>query len=235
VALIRTREWIDDRFLAEIEAAGDRAVSAGASEPLRYLGIGMTGVVFQGAEGHAWKCGRSPDRRFIQEGLREEYEFLRDACRVPSVARNVACAYRFRMPEVVIERECPMPRSDERRHYDFQSKGSHRMWETHQRIQRLMEPYGWRGIEFKEDSYVVTADRGPVLVDASNPIRVGWPYVRYVQDILSGIRDLQELEPPTTLAWGLRADASDGRIPKDVAETWIRKLQRTFPGEDWRD
>jgi hypothetical protein len=227
--------YIDD-FREEIEEAGDRAVSVGAMEPLSFVGMGATGIVFCGAEGHAWKCGRmlkhkgqgrdEKTRQHLRSLLRDEYEFLRDACTVGSIRRHIACPYGFDEDAVVIEREGPTPREGRVQ----ESK----LFDLYKRIRETMRPMGWAGLEFKVDSFVVTRERGPVFVDAGFGMRLGWNLVRYVEELVTGQRYLDpRSERPRDLVWNMKMDAIDGVIPMSVYKRMAVKVQQAFPEADW--
>lgn len=234
MALIVTRDRLPEKYLDEIEDAGDRAVSVGAQEPLQYVGMGATGIVFCGAEERAWKCGRirkaqvrslyEPEEHY-RNMLGDEYEFLRDACHVPSLRRSIACPYAFHEGAVVIERQCPTPR-------DYGKVNESRLFDLFKRIRETMRPHGWQGLEFKTDGFVVT-DHGPVLVDAGFSSRVGWKLVRHVEDLLNGSRVVDSWTRIPDLDWNMRMDALEGLIPMSVYQQMSRKLRAAFPKEHW--
>jgi len=99
-----------------------------------------------------------------------------------------------------------------------------------------MEPHGWGAPEFKPDSFVYAPHRGPVLVDASMPNRLGRRMVAYVLDVLNGRRPLprtfrgDEAGAWKDLAFYIRREATAGAIPKDIANQLIQRVMRKTPG-----
>jgi hypothetical protein len=76
VRIANERE-IPSRYEADIVDAADRAVAVQAREPLEYIGIGMTGVVFCDARGIGYKAARRPDHKIDRLMIAEEAEWLR--------------------------------------------------------------------------------------------------------------------------------------------------------------
>lgn len=164
-----------------------RAAAAGMPPGVEYVGAGMTGVVFCAGD-VAFKVARDT-REVDRMMLEEEAEWLAAASAVPEVAPHVARFHRFDPDNVVIERDCPHPDPDQSL-WRWESK----LYELHKSIERAMLPNGWTAPEFKPDSYVLTP-RGPVLVDASLPMRVGAALAQYVEDVVAGARPLWTRNP----------------------------------------
>ena len=213
--VITNRAQISDRALRalgdELEEAASRAVQAGAVGDLMYQGAGATGIVFCDERGVAYKVARQGR----ETSVAEEAEWLVRAAQVPGVREHVARNARYDQKRDVLVRECvPGPAGTPRQ--------TSKLFEVHQGIRTAMAPYGWLAPEFKEDSYVMTRGRGPVLVDASAALRVGGELVRYAQDVLSGRRPLTErLED---IAFAIRQERG-GSIPAIVADKMLAKLR----------
>lgn len=187
-----------------VEDVVARLLSAGAKPPFTYLGAGGYGFVVCDARGVGFKAAR--DMR-LARSLADEAEWLRIANTAPEIRDHVARFYAWHPREAVIERECVRPkRGDLVRH---RGKGD-KLWATHELLRRVMLGYGWTQPEFKEDSYVITRDRGPVLVDAGLVARVGSALAREVAELHR------------------RPDASD--FDRQMARGSIRlELDRTIP------
>lgn len=192
----------------EVEDAARRARAAGAEGELQAVGAGQYGIVFCDETGRAYKVLRNPvpeneaHQVFLREALRAEYEWLRDAAS-STEAGHVARVHGMDLEHLVLVRDCvagdPGGWSDEGELYLL-----------HRRIGRSMMPLGWLPPEFKGDSYIMT-ESGPVLVDASSPIRIGQRFVEYVNEVLSGQRETHET--PYSLACQLMQEIRLGRIP----------------------
>lgn len=213
------QEW--KYISSEMEDAVQRAIAAGAQPPLEFIGAGMTGIVLceQRSGGRAFKVARKRSALFLED----EAEWLAMANRIPGVREHVARFYGYDAENFVVIRECArLKRTD-------WWKRSPKLTDIHKRIGRLMEPYGWSAPEFKEDSYVSTA-RGPILVDASMPHRLGRNMVKFVLDVLAGRRyQANRLERLQDLAYYVRREATEKAIPKEIANQVIWRIAEKEP------
>lgn len=158
----------------EIDSIVQRVLGAGAVAPLHYIGTGMTAMVVCDARKRGYKVARKP-RDFA--GLANEAEWLRIANTEPAIREHVARFYRWHASEGVIERECVRAKPSEK----LRSYGrSDKIWKLHQLFRATMKRYGWSVPELKDDSYIDTRDRGLVLVDAGQVLRVGTNLAREV-------------------------------------------------------
>lgn len=201
----------------ELPDAVHRALQAGARVPLRYLGAGMTAIVFGDAEGkggRAYKVGRRPSSATNVRTLTTEAEWLADAQKVPAIRGLVVRHVAFR-PDLLVIVNREVPRESRPAGRDF--------WAVHQTIAAAMKTRGWGQPEYKDDSYVWTA-KGPVLVDASSTLRFGPRLLAYARDIAEGRRPWLD-ESLRDLLWELRMEASDGRISEQDAAFVSRLLE----------
>jgi len=189
-------QYIPQPILPQMSDIVARAIASGAPIPLEFMGAGMTGVVFCAGD-VAYKVARAT-KPINHSFFEDEAEWLAAAARVSDVAPHVARIYRFDPDNLVIERECP---KSDRSTYSY---GESKLFDLHQEIGHAMIPHGWSAPEFKPDSYIITA-RGPILVDASMPSRVGEELVRYVEAAVSGERQLWNTRP-SDLAFAVRSE-----------------------------
>jgi hypothetical protein len=195
-------------------------LAASARPPLEYVGAGMTGIVFCAGD-VAYKVAR--DTRPIDHQIfEEEAEWLEAASHVPEVAPHVARFRHFDPENLVIERDCPHPDPD----MSAWRYGEGKLFDLHGRIEREMIPHGWTAPEFKPDSYVITS-RGPVLVDASMPSRVGAELAQYIEDVVSGERELRTTQP-SDLAFYVRREIGQ-TLSKDEAERLLKFIGSKWP------
>ena len=206
----------------EMPAATDRAISAGATPPLEFMGVGMYGLVFCGREGHAWKVFRlvkGERSSFVFDAMTLEYEWLRAAAET-SFSGNVARVFAVHPEEVVLERECvpgvPGAWSDETR-----------LWDLHRAIEKEMVPLGWTAPEFKGSSYILRGDGTPVLVDISMAQRIGMNLAGYVEDRLSGRREGHESWHD--LAFFILREIREKTIPKPHGMSLVLRLNERDP------
>jgi hypothetical protein len=158
----------------ELPDAADRALRAGARAPLRYLGAGANGIVFCDARKRGYKVARS---RETFASLADEAEWLSVASADPTLRNHVAKFRAWHPTLGVIERECVQAQDREKvRTWGLDDK----RWNLHRMIGRVMRQYGWSAPEYKDDSYIVTRDRGLVLVDAGYVLRLGSRLAREV-------------------------------------------------------
>lgn len=202
---------------SDVEDITRRAVAAGAVPPLRWLGTGETAMVFCDANGRGWKVARDTNALTVNL-LAVEAEWLATAANISGVAEHVARLFAWHQDHCVIERECVKPR--ERWQVD-----DRRLLALHNRIGVLMRPYGWTSPEYKIDSWVVTSDRGPVLVDAGRALRIGWRNARHAVDVMAGRRAAVGSSPWLSLRYGLESDATSKLIPTAVANRIGERLR----------
>jgi hypothetical protein len=215
----------DARFVPEVVVPQmpdimARTLAAGAPSSLEFMGAGMTGVVFCAGD-VAYKVARAT-KPINQSFFEDEAEWLMAAARVPKVAKHVAKIYRFDSQNLVIERECP---KQDRSTYSY---GESKLFDLHREIERDMIPHGWSAPEFKPDSYIITT-RGPVLVDASMPSRVGQELAHYVEAIVAGERPLRTGDRPSDLAFTVRRE-----IGQTLSKEEANRLEDLI-GSRWPD
>ena len=205
-----------------------RALAAGAEPPLTYMGTGMTGVVVcVGAV--AYKVARAT-QPIDHQIFEEEADWLAAAARVPAVAAHVARLHDFDPTNIVIIRDCPYADPEQ----SAWRYGENKLHDLHQRIEQAMIPHGWTAPEFKPDSYVLTT-RGPILVDASMPSRVGHELVQYIEALVAGDRPLWTTRP-SDLAFHVRMEANrtisqaeSDRLEVLIHERWPDNGEVTEP------
>jgi hypothetical protein len=208
----------DKRILgAELEDATRRAYRAGAKGTLWYYGAGMTGIVFCDERQRAYKVARHG--KVGRATVAEEAEWLRKASQVPAVAPNVARFERWDGKHGVLVRECA------RGKVGAWSQGT-KLRKVHERIGAAMRQYGWGAPEYKEDSYVIVRGRGPVLVDASMPIRFGGELVKQTLQALKKPMDARTRED---LVFALRAERGK-TVPPTVANRLLKRLGGELDG-----
>jgi len=211
-------EYVAKAVLPQMDDIVARAMKAGASPPLEYMGAGMTSVVFC-TKTAAYKVARtlSPVNRHL---LSEEMEWLQSARRVPFVRRHIA-AVRMYFPALgVIVRDCARGKVG-----GWSQEG--RLHEIHGQIEKHMIPVGWTAPEFKGDSYVMTSS-GPKLVDASMPSRVGKNLLRYANELLDGRR--APWERPKDLAFEIRREIGQTLTHEEAAPT-LERLAKSGMGD----
>lgn len=213
--------YIHEIILPEMPDVVARAITAGAPTPLEYMGAGMTGVVFC-VDGVAYKVARRM-RDIDHQMFEDEAEWLTAASHVTDVAPSVAEIFHFDPDNLVIERDCPRPATDQTP-YRY---GERRLSDLHGDIERAMLPHGWTAPEFKPDSYVITA-RGPVLVDASMPSRVGQELARYVEDVVADDRQLWS-DRPSDIAFYVRREIGQ-TLSKGEADRLEALIESKWPG-----
>lgn len=206
---------------SEAEDLVARARAAGAVPPLRYMGAGAQGAVFCDARGRAYKVGRMLEQLgdMRRRTLREEHDWLRAAGQHPDTAHLVPRVYGFHEAPAVLERECvegdaPGWRSD------------HAAWEA-----ELRQVPDWLPPEGGADQWVVTP-RGPKIVDGGFARRSGVALVRHVHDLLAGRTPWYDETLPS-VAWDVYADATQGRIPPELAALTLRDLRDAGDTSEW--
>ncbi len=220
-SIVEDAEYVPAIVAPEMPGVVERALDAGASAPLEYMGAGMTGVVLCSGD-VAYKIGRrvSP---ILRRMLGDEAEWLKAAGAVRDVRKHVARLQDYDPRNIVIMRSCPR-RDPEMSAYRY---GEGRLSDLHSEIERLMLPHGWTAPEFKADSYVITK-KGPVLVDASMPARVGHVLLDYVRDVLGGQRATDER--PSDLAFEVRREIGQ-TLDAAEAEPVLKELERLEAGD----
>lgn len=209
------------KYEEDILDAADRAIEAGAEEPLEFVGIGMTSAVFCGAEGRAWKAARRLDD-INGQVLEEEFEFLRDARDAHDVRDYVVRVYHWNPDLMVIEKECLYGRPG---NWGDSSK----LRRVHDKISDGMIPFGWCCPEFKEDSYVFVGSEdvhddgeGPVLVDGGMALMVGETLMDYADDVLHGRRRYPDRK--SSIAFAIQQEIRNGSIEQEEGEEMIERL-----------
>lgn len=220
--LVAHYEHVAPSSRGEVDSAVARAIAAGAEAPLDIQGLGMTAWVFCDARGVAYKVARDLSRGVV-EMLAKEAEWLRVANTVPSVRMHVARFHAWRPDLGVIVRECVR---EKRQEIQGRKKLEGDLWDLHRAIERAMLPYGFTAPELKADSYILTRDRGPVLVDAGFAHKTG---SRLARKIAQRHRDASVSRDELELERGyLRAEY--GRtIPQAAGERLERKLAAMRP------
>lgn len=210
--IVEDAEYVPSVVQPEMSSVVSRALDAGATAPLQYMGAGMTGVVFCNGD-VAYKVARrvSP---LLRRMLGDEAEWLAAAGRVRDVRKHVARLHGYDPQSIVIVRECPR-RDPEMTSYRY---GERRLSDLHSEIEHKMIPHGWTAPEFKPDSYVITKS-GPVLVDASMPARVGHVLLDYVHDVMTGRRTTDER--PGDLAFEVRREIGQTLEPQEAEPVLI--------------
>lgn len=153
---------------------------------------------------------------------------MRAANRVPEVSRHVAKVFAFHPAEIVIERECVDFDQAMKDKWYASSYGPKplRLSDLHNEINRRMMPRGWSAPEFKDDSYVYSS-RGPVLVDASMPHRLGRVLLRYERDLIAGRRIPGPHERPSVGAFYVRREiGQNGGITERETQPVLDALAR---------
>ncbi len=213
-------EIIDEQYAPavvapELAEAGDRAIKAGATEPLTYIGAGMTGIVFLDSKGLGYKV-----YRWLSDSTRsmavDEFEWLVAA--QPVLESRVVRVMGFDENNLVLIREFIKGRP---------GRWGSNLYDHHRALEQAMLPHGWGAPEFKEDSYVFPEDspKTPVLVDASMARRVGDVLLAYVDEIITGVRPWL-IERPEDLGFALRAEASNGTISREDANVRLLALSQ---------
>lgn len=198
---LENRREVSRHVEPEIDDAVARALASGATPPLRYQGAGASGIVLCDRRGHAFKVGRIGTESSIQA----EAEWLATALKVPGVRQHVARLYRFHPTTNVIERECVHRTQDPRGLWGVD------LWGLYQGISQRMWARGWSPVEYKDDSFVETADRRFVLVDAGRTYRMGPRLVQHAEELLAGRRPWG-WDTPQDLVFEIRREISDGRL-----------------------
>lgn len=207
----RERENVHRAVADEVDDAVERAARAGADGELEYIGAGGEGIVFcTGAK--AYKVARKG------RSLRDEAAFFKKANQVPGVREHVAKFHRYDEANEVLVRECVR---GERPRWGHDTKA----YNLADEIAARMKPYGFTAPERKPDSYVRVRGRGLVLVDGGYVHRLGTELVRHVLDIVNGRKKRGVGEDNQMLAFEIRAERDDGRIPPAVAERVLAKLR----------
>lgn len=194
-----------------IENIIDRALRSGAKPPLEYMGSGMYGTVLCDSRGRSYKVYRS-----LEDAI-EEGEWLEVAQTVPGVQEYVPRLYGIYEDTFVVEKDCIVGRPGR---WGDESK----LFDLHQTIRNLMIPHGWTSPEFKGNSWIITENGRPILVDHSMANRVGFGLIAYIQGVLDGERAMPS-SPPEFYAGLLRSDVNSGYVPMNEAEDMIDLLE----------
>lgn len=230
--LLVNEDEVPAKVQPEIEETAARAVASGAKLPLRYIGAGMTGIVFTDRRGKlSFKVARD---HVAASMLREEAEWFRTAERTKGVSKHVPGKVHFDEKHSVLIKRLVKGRPGT---WGESSK----LRDLHNEIERRMVPKGWTSPEFKEDSYVLDEDyptwyrdtdvSKAKLVDASMAIRVGSNLLKYTYEVLSGRRSLEKDERLDDLAFYIQREKKTpgnrrGTIEPEVAEKAIEKIRQ---------
>lgn len=214
----RERENIPKVIAPEIDGAVERALAAGATAPLEYIGAGAEGIVFCDPTQTAYKVGRAGRGTLVDEA-----DFFRKANQVASIKQHVAKFKRYDASHDVLVRECV--RQSGERHGRPRRVQDSEAWDIADRIAKVMAPYGFTAPERKGDSYVFVRGRGPVLVDGGFVLRRGHELVKHVLDVLNK-RKFPAYENAEMLAAAVR-DERGVTIPPAVANKLLRRLYVT--------
>lgn len=187
--------------LTQLENCVARAMEAGAHAPLTFIGAGMTALVFCDVRKHAFKVYRYPTAVHYHSN-EAEAEWLLAASEDNLVKEHVARFIAWYPSLQVLERDCIAGRPG--------GWGTRGIRDAYEKIVRRMEKRGWRGPEYKEDSFIQHETRGLVLVDAGFVLRTGENLLNYVRETLAGTR--KDPEPLTDLAFALRIDDTVDRV-----------------------
>ena len=218
-------DWVPRSIEHEIPGAIERALATGASPPLRYLGAGMSGIVICDSNDVAFKVARRWPGGRSSRLLQEEALWFDFARGLPSIRQHVARVVGYEPSTGVLIRECVG--EEGRDAWPANPKRSRRRMELFDRICKVMRPYGFRSPEYKEDSFVYSPKRGPVLVDAGFGSRdLGWANARRARQLLAGAPPRTKYEPGAVIH-GLRMDAGDV-LPRDVAMRLAVRLERMY-------
>lgn len=202
----------------EIDDAAERAVAAGAREPLEFMGAGGEGIVFCTGD-VAYKAGRRSHRG--DQSLATEAEFFRRASQVPQIKRKIARFHRYDAEHDVLVRECVRQRGE--RKYGRRNLDDAEAWDAVKEIEQAMLPYGYTGPERKSSSFVYVSGRGPVLIDGGFARKVGHQLVKEVLDKRTGRIPRDRFDTDESLAYDIRVER--GRtIPKSIADRIRAKL-----------
>jgi len=214
---VSNAEDVDRVVIGQMEGVVERAMAAGASAPLTYVGAGMTGVVLRSGP-RSYKVARNltPTRHSSFEA---EAEFFQACSRVPEIREQVAQIRKFDPYRLVIIKRY-VPRDPEAKAW----KNETAIWELHKRIEATMIPHGWTAPEFKADSYVLS-EAGPVLVDGTFAHRVGLVLLQYATDLLDERRPWWD-ETPRDLAFALRMEVGRTLTQDQIAPLEARLNER---------
>jgi len=217
-------EWVPPYLRGEISDAVHRSILAGARPPLSFAGAGGYGIVLCDCTGRAYKVARGwPDAPYRYYSLLDEAAWFKFASGLPNLRQHVARVYGFDESVGVLVRECVVAVAE--RYSDWSGKRDRRLRQLYDRMVKEMRPFGFRSPEFKEDSFVYHASRGPVLVDAGFGARdLGWANARRARELLRGFRPRSPHEIED-VAHGLRMDAGDS-IPSGVAHDLVARLEK---------
>jgi hypothetical protein len=193
--IIENARDIPTVYESEIRDAAVRAVRAGATPPLDYIGIGMTGVVFCDSS-YAYKVARGPH---VVGTLAEEAEWLATASEIPEVREHIAQFISWDPRLGVIVRECVSGRPG--------GWGSSRkVSDLFDAIAPHMLAAGWTMPELKEDSVVFDENGHGKIVDASMPSRVSNRLLAYIESVLEGRRSPRDYETVSDFAFYIRRE-----------------------------
>lgn len=164
---------VPSTIASQLEDLLGRAIAAGATPPIEFMGAGMTAAVFCDTK-YAYKVARRPSVLF-----RDEVGWLETAMQVPKVRRYVAKLIRWDRRNRVIVRECVRGRPG-----GWGSSNKVRqIWET---VTPLMLEHGWLMPEHKEDSIVFDEAGNGKIVDAGAAHRISKRLLDFVEGILDG-------------------------------------------------
>lgn len=174
IRLEDTLYWREYR--SDLVNAAERAISAGATPPLEFMGMGAQGVVLCDRR-YAYKVSRG---KYVRS-LADEAEWLSTASQIRKVRPHIATFVDWNPRLGVLTRQCVRGQPG---HFGQAQKVL--------AVFRTVEPYmlaaGWGMPEHKTDSIVFTKAGKGKIVDAGFVARISNRLLMYVESILEGRR-----------------------------------------------
>lgn len=193
----------------QVVAAAQRAVAAGAdAKKLRYVGAGAEGIVFRQGD-KAFKVARTRGRKLEMEAA---------AIEALSGHPNAPKFHKYDAENDVLVRE----------HVEGKPGGwsdADKLHKVHEELGKKLKGAELTAPEFKEDSFVITPDGTPKLVDAGFVNPTGSRAARVLAD---RIGQAKPSDDAFTLRFKLRSAFSHGDIDHATALKLAAKLRETF-------
>jgi len=210
---IKGAEYVPGACKPQIQGTAQRARQAGAQGPLKFIGCGMTAMVYEDSRGRCFKTARQ-DTPAARSMLRDEAAWLKAAGAVSGVREHVVKLERWHEEPATIERACAKGRPGT---WSQESK----LRDLHADIEKKMVPHGWTAPEFKGDSYIADDDgQGrPVLVDAGFASRVGRALLEHVAAMWA-CRKPKDNSSPSDNAFYLRSE-----VDRTLTKAQIAKIE----------